>query len=112
MVPSRWNVQRDATGATMTWWRGTSGAEFDWGRVVDEEYLQYRVRDDDPAHAAARGEARTEIHLAERLLTFSSVIELDSDVTSLLYRYRRELRKDGVLIRERSWQRRFRRTGQ
>jgi uncharacterized protein len=112
MVPARWNLHRDETGATATWWRGISGTDFDWGRVVDEEYLRYQVRDADPAHAAARGEARTEIHLADRLLTFSSVLELDSDLTSLHYRYRRELRKDGLLVRERSWERRFRRTGQ
>jgi hypothetical protein len=70
------------------------------------------VSDADPAHATARGEATTEIHLADRLLTVSSVLELESDVTSLAYRYRRELRKDGVLVRERSWARRFRRAGQ
>jgi uncharacterized protein len=112
MVPARWNLRRDDTGAAVTWWRGTSGSEFSWGRVVDEEYLEYQVRDTDPAHAAARGEARTEIHLADQLLTFSSVLELNSDVTSLHYRYRRELRKDGLLVRERSWERRFRRAGQ
>jgi len=112
MLPSRWNVHRDDNGAVATWWRGTSGTSFDWGRVVDEEYLRYQVSDADPAHAAARGEARTEIHLADRLLALSSVVELDSDVTSLYYRYRRELRKDGQLVRERSWERRFPRTGQ
>jgi hypothetical protein len=111
MVPVRWNLQRDDNGRVSTWWRATSGSEFDWGRVVDEEYLKYEVSDDDPAHASARGEARTDIHLADRLLTFSSVLELHSDVTSLHYRYRRELHKDGLLVRERSWQRRFRRTG-
>jgi hypothetical protein len=112
MVPARWNLHRDETGAVATWWRGTSGTDFDWGRVVDEEYLRYQVSDADPAHAAARGEARTEIHLPDRLLVFSSVLELDSDVTSLQYRYRRELREDGLLVRERSWERQFRRTKQ
>jgi uncharacterized protein len=112
MLPARWNVDRDAAGPTTVWWRGSSGSEFGWGRVVDEEYLRYQVSDADPAHAAARGEARTQIHLADRLLAFLSVLELDSDETSLRYRYRRELRKDGVLLRERSWERRFRRAGQ
>jgi predicted acyl esterase len=111
MVPARWNLRRDAAGSTAVWWRGTSGTDFGWGRVVDEEYLCYQVSDADPAHATARGEARTEIHLTDRLLTFNSVLELDSDVTSLHYRYRRELRTDGVLVRERSWERRFPRAG-
>jgi predicted acyl esterase len=112
MLPTRWTTERDGAGQATTWWRGTSGSEFPWGRLVDEEYLRYEVNDADPAHAAARGEARTEIHLTDRLLAFSSVLDLDSDATSLRYRYRRELRKDGVLIRERSWERRFRRAGQ
>jgi hypothetical protein len=112
MTPSRWTTRRDAAGTVTTWWRGSSGSEFDWGRVVDEEYLRYQVSDADPAHAAARGEATTEIHLADRLLTFRSVLQLDSDVTSLHYRYLRQLRQDGVLVRERSWERQFRRAGQ
>jgi predicted acyl esterase len=112
MLPIRWNLHRDTAGTAAAWWRGASGSEFSWGRVVDEEYLKYEVNDADPAHAAAHGEARTEIHLQDRLLTFNSVLDLDSDATSLHYRYRRELRKDGVLIRERSWERRFRRDGQ
>ena len=66
---------------------------------------------DRPAKASAVGEARTEIHLADRLLVFSSRLDLDSDEQSLRYRYRRELRRDGALIRERSWERRFRRDG-
>jgi uncharacterized protein len=105
MVPVRWNLRRDPTGSTAVWWRGTSGTEFGWGRVVDEEYLWYQVSDADPAHAAARGQAQTEIQLPGRLLTFSSVLELDSDLTTLRYRYRRELRQDGLLLRERSWER-------
>jgi hypothetical protein len=78
---------------------------------VDEEYLRYEVDDDHPAEASARGEARTEVHLPDRLLIFSSVLDLDGDTESLRYRFRRELRKDGELIRERSWERRFRRDG-
>jgi hypothetical protein len=51
------------------------------------------------------------VHLRDRLLIFSSVLELDGDAESLRYRFKRELRRDGVLIRERSWERRFRRDG-
>ncbi len=112
MVPVRWNLLRDETGRTSIWWRGSSGSQFSWGKVADEEYLRYEVTDADPAHASARGEASTQVHLEDRLLVFSSVLELDSDETCLRYRYRRELRKDGALIRERSWQRTFGREGQ
>jgi hypothetical protein len=111
IVPARWTVQRDEDGTTSVWWRGTAGTEFPWGRVADEEYLRYRVHDDRPANASAHGEARTEIHLTDRLLVAASVLDLDGDETSLRYRYRRELRCNGTVVRERTWDRRFPRDG-
>lgn len=79
--------------------------------MTDEEYVRYEVHDARPAQASARGEARTEMHLAGRLLIATSVLDLAGDETSLQYRFRRELRCDGVLLRERTWERRFRRDG-
>ncbi|HEX9034560.1 MAG TPA: CocE/NonD family hydrolase [Streptosporangiaceae bacterium] len=111
VLPVRWTAVRDDKGVNSISWRGTAGSEFGWGKVVDEEYLRYEVSDDSPAQASARGEARTEVHLPDRLLIFSSVLNLDGDSESLHYRYRRELRRDGVLIRERTWKRRYRRDG-
>jgi hypothetical protein len=111
MLPVRWTVQRDDSGVASAWWRGTAGTEFGWGKVVDEEYLRYEVADLHPATASARGEARTEIHLPGRLLVLTSVLDLDGQERWLRYRFRRELRQDGILIRERSWERRFRRDG-
>jgi hypothetical protein len=107
ILPVRWTVQRDETGTAAVSWRGTSGSQFPWGRVVDEEYLRYEVHDDRPAQASAHGEARTEVHLEGRLLVTSSTLDLDGDETSLRYRFRRELRSDGAVIRERSWERSF-----
>jgi hypothetical protein len=69
------------------------------------------VHDARPASASAHGEARTEIHLPGRLLIISSVLDLGGDERSLHYSFRRELRRDGTLIRERSWQRRYPRDG-
>jgi len=111
VLPVRWTLVRDDKGTAAISWRGTAGSEYPWGRVVDEEYLRYEVADDRPAEASARGEARTEVHLPGRLLVFSSALDLDGDAESLRYRFRRELRRDGVLIRERQWERRFRRDG-
>ena len=112
MVPVRWNLERDDAGRTAIWWRGTSGSEFSWGRVVDEEYLRYEVADADPAHASMRGQARTEIHLAGRLLVLNSELTIGGDESSLRYRYQRQLRENGTLIRERQWDRTFPRIGQ
>jgi putative CocE/NonD family hydrolase len=111
MLPVRWTVQRDDTGNTAMWWRGSTGTVFGWGQMVNEEYLYYRVHDERPAGASARGEARTEIHLPGRLLILSSALNLGGDEESLHYTYRRELRRDGRIIRERSWERRYRREG-
>jgi putative CocE/NonD family hydrolase len=111
MLPVRWTTQRDDRGLASMWWRGTNGTEFSWGKVVDEEYLRYEVADDKPAEASARGEARTEVHLPDRLLIFSTALDLDGDAESLRYRFRREVRRDGVLVWERAWERRFRREG-
>jgi hypothetical protein len=111
MVPVRWHLERDDTGRTAIWWRGTSGSEFSWGRVVDEEYLRYEVADADPEHASMRGEARTEIHLAGRLIILNSELTIGGDERRLRYRYQRQLRDNGKLIRERSWERAFPRIG-
>jgi uncharacterized protein len=111
VLPVRWNLQRDDKGVASISWRGTAGNTYPWGKVIDEEYLRYEVDDTRPAQASARGEARTEIHLPDRLLILSSVLDLDGDAESLRYRFRRELRRDGALIRERSWERRYRRDG-
>ena len=82
-----------------------------WGQLVDEEHLRYSVHDALPASAAAHGEARTEIHAGGRLLILTSVLDLDGAAESLRYSYRRELRRDGMLIREREWNRRYPRNG-
>jgi len=111
MLPVRWTLERDDAGTAAISWRGNTTTQFDWGRVTDEEYLRYEVHDDNPAGASARGEARTEIHLAGRLVVVSSVLELEGNEESLRYSFRRELRENGVLIRERHWQRRYARDG-
>ena len=107
ILPVRWAVHRDESGTVSVSWRGSSGTDFPWGRVVDEEYLRYEVHDDRPGQASAHGEARTEVHLDGRLMVTSSTLDLDGDETSLHYRFRRELRSDGLVIRERTWDRRF-----
>jgi uncharacterized protein len=111
MVPIRWNVLRDDTGATSIWWRGATGADFPWGRVTDEEYVRYQVDDACPAGASMHGEARTEVRLDSRLVSTMSVLDVTSDAEMLRYRFRRELREDGVLIRQREWQQTYRRDG-
>ena len=79
---------------------------------MDEEYLRYEVADADPAHASMRGEARTEIHLATRLVIVNSELTISSDESRLRYRHQRQLRENGMLIRERRLERTIPRVGQ
>jgi uncharacterized protein len=111
MVPVRWALRRDEAGTTAISWRGSTTTQFGWGRVTDEEYLRYEVNDDRPASASAHGEARTEIHLDGRLLILTSFLDLEGNEESIGYRLRRELRENGILIRERRWERRYPRNG-
>ncbi|MHB1875019.1 MAG: CocE/NonD family hydrolase [Streptosporangiaceae bacterium] len=111
LLPVRWSVRREPDGTVLASWAGTSGAEFGWGTTIDTEQLAYQVADDDPARASAHGEARTEIRLPGRTLILSSALDLDGDAEFLRYRFRRQLLSDGRLVRERGWERRFRRDG-
>ena len=111
LLPVRWSVRREPDGTVLTSWSGTSGAEFGWGTTIDTEQLAYQVADDDPARASAHGEARTEIRLPGRTLILQSVLDLDGDAEFLHYRFRRQLLSDERLVRERGWERRFRRDG-
>ncbi len=111
LLPVRWSVRREPDGTVLASWSGTSGADFGWGTTIDTEQLAYQVADDDPARASAHGEARTEVRLPGRTLILQSVLDLDGDAEFLRYRFRRQLLSDGRLVRERGWERRFRRAG-
>jgi hypothetical protein len=74
---------RDDTGATLVCWRGSTAVKLPWARITDEEYLRYQVADERPADASAHGEARTEIHLADRPPAFTSILDLDGDPGTL-----------------------------
>jgi hypothetical protein len=64
----------------------------------------YHVDDARPAESAAEGEAESVEKLADRVLTYRGHLRLTSDAAALHYSYRRELLRDGVLLRTRSWQ--------
>jgi hypothetical protein len=68
------------------------------------ERLEFEADDEDPARASALGEAETVVSLQQRRLVWRSRLELTSDATTFLYRYRRELEEDGRVIRQRDWE--------
>ena len=63
----------------------------------------YRVDDDDPAVASVRGETDLSIERPSGALTWQASLQVESDASDLHYRYRRRLRRDGTLLREREW---------
>ncbi|MEX0879209.1 MAG: hypothetical protein WD451_05700, partial [Thermoanaerobaculia bacterium] len=50
------------------------------------------------------GDAVTTITLKDRVLSWHAQLEVSSDAQNFYYRLKRELRKDGVPIREKTWQ--------
>jgi len=63
----------------------------------------YRVDDDDPAMASVRGETDLNVERPSGVLTWAASLRIESDARDLRYRYRRQLRRDGTLVREREW---------
>jgi hypothetical protein len=102
--PGSWKLERDETrGRTTVTWRGTSAMRFPWGSFEHTEQLISRVDDAHPETAAAEGEAESIERLPERMLTYRGHLSFTSDATTFHYAYTRELLRDGVRIRSRTW---------
>lgn len=103
--PGHWTICRDEVAETAHGdWRGSSVGDFPWGRVEDVEHLTYDVADARPEAAKVAGDAVTTITLKDRVLSWHAQLEVSSDAQNFYYRLKRELRKDGVPIREKTWQ--------
>jgi hypothetical protein len=103
--PGRWVTRRnEAERSTEVEWNGNSSAEFPWGRQVHSEHLQFDVQDDRPEEASMKGEAETQVHLPGRVLAWRVSVEIRSDATSFRYRCTRELFRDGLPLRRRTWE--------
>jgi predicted acyl esterase len=103
--PGQHAVRRDVgRAATRVEWSGAEATEYPWGRLTDSERLTYDVTDNDPARAFISGQADTSVALAGRVLTWRGALQVRSDATNFYYQHRRELLKDGVVVRERTWE--------
>ncbi len=82
-----------------------SGAsQYPWGTSRDEETIVHEAQDDLPEAASVRGEHSIEVKLPDRTLTFESRITFRGDRESFYYTGTRRLLKDGVLVREKTWE--------
>ena len=103
--PGAWEICRDEVRqASHGDWSGRSETTYPWGSVTQAEQMAYDVQDAHPEAAAVRGEGTTTITLPGRVLAWRAQLEIQSDEKSFHYRLRRELSKDGVVIREKVWQ--------
>jgi hypothetical protein len=67
-----------------------------------ESHHIYRVDDDHPEAASLLVEALETWELDDRVLTWKSVLDLTGDKDNFYYDQKRELYKDGKLIREKT----------
>jgi len=103
--PGQWTICRDEVRNTAHGdWNSSATTQYPWGRVTLTERMTYDVADAHPEGAKAGGEAETTVALPDRLLSWRARLEVRSDAKMFYYRLKRELRKDGLLIRERSWE--------
>jgi hypothetical protein len=102
--PGQWTICRDEIKqAAHGDWSGTSSSQYPWGSMDSTERMTYDVADAHPESARTAGDAETTITLPDRKLSWKVHLEVTSDATSFHYKLERQLRKDGVLIREKSW---------
>ena len=102
--PGTWKLERDETAqrSTVTW-HGTSAYHFPWGSLDHSEQIVYTAEDARPEISSAQGEAESIERLADRVLTYRGHLTLTSDASAFYYTYTRELLRDGVMLRTKTW---------
>lgn len=103
--PGEWLVTRDqGRQKTIVLWKGKMGGEYPWGKETDLEKLTYEIDDAHPEVNVIHGEAETTMQLKDRVLVWSGHLSFTSDAKNYFYKYTRELRKDGSLIKTKTWE--------
>ena len=103
--PGEWFVTRDeGRQKTTVLWKGKMGAQYPWGKETDLEKLIYEIEDAHPDVNVIQGEAETTFDLKDRVLVWSGHLTFTSDAKNFFYKYTRELRKDGNLIKTKTWE--------
>jgi putative CocE/NonD family hydrolase len=84
--------------------RNTGGSRYPWGTERFEETITHEASDEHPEATSVRGEHRTTVELADRTLVWESRTSLRSDRETFTYTCTRRLLRDGVLVREKTWE--------
>jgi predicted acyl esterase len=103
--PGEWLVTRDeGRRKTTVLWKGKMGGEYPWGKETDLEQLTYEIDDAHPEVNVIHGEAETTFELKGRVLVWSGHLSFSSDAKNFFYKYTRELRRDGALVKTKTWE--------
>jgi len=103
--PGEWILQRDeARQKSTVLWKGKSESHYPWGVETDLENLTYEIEDDHPAVNAVHGEAETTFKLRDRILVWRGHLSVTSDEKNFFYKYTRELKRDGKMLKQKTWQ--------
>jgi putative CocE/NonD family hydrolase len=103
--PGEWTVERDeARQKTTVHWKGKDGYEYPWGKQTDLESLTYEGDDAHPETCSVGGEAESTFALKGRTLVWRGHLQITTDAKNFYYKYVRELLKDGVMLRSKTWQ--------
>jgi uncharacterized protein len=103
--PGEWTVTRDESRQkTTVLWKGKMGGQYPWGKETDLEKLTYEIDDAHPDVNTILGDAETTFELQGRVLVWSGHLSFTSDAKNFFYKYTRELRKEGTLIKTKTWE--------
>ena len=107
------DVERDSSRGTATVRMDNDTAkEYPWGVVEISERTTHETKDRDPASSSVVGDYTITVRLPERVLEFQGVLDFTSDLENFHLVYTRRLRRDGELLRERTWRKTFPRDSQ
>ncbi len=99
------SVERNPrTGAAKVVATNDSAYRFPWGERYETEVITHESNDNHPDTTSVRGQYTTTLKLKDRTLRWESTVVWRSDREKFYYTGSRRLLKDGVLVRERSWE--------
>jgi hypothetical protein len=83
---------------------GKSSEIYPWGKETDLEKLTYWADDNHPETSSILGEADTTIVFKDRMLLWRGRLNFSSDAKNFYYKYTRELLKDGLMVKTKTWE--------
>lgn len=95
------NPQRHSTRVTAT---NESAVRYPWGEERNTETIVHEAEDAHPETTSVRGEYSTTVALPDRTLRWEIRVHFRSDRQNFYYTGVRRLLKDGVLLREKTWE--------